>query len=51
MWPSGMHFEQFLLELRTGRPLTENDYTRCLINTIDLLMMSTCLLESCRGLK
>jgi len=56
-WPSGMQVEQFLLhlhtellDLHTGRPLTESDYTRC-INTIDLLMMSTCLLETCRGLK
>ena len=39
-WPSG-----------TGRPLTESDYARCCINTVDLLMMSTCLLETCRRLK
>ena len=50
-WPSGMQVEQFLLDLHTGRPLTERDYTRCCIDTIDLLMMSTCLLETCRGLK
>jgi len=31
-------------QLHTGRPLTESVYTRCCINTIDLLMMSTCLL-------
>ena len=42
---------QFLLDLRTGRTLTESDYTRCCINTVDLLMISTCLLETCRGLK
>ena len=41
-WPSGMQVEQFLLDLHTGRPLTESDYTRCCINTIDLLMMSMC---------
>jgi len=29
-----MQVEQFLLELYTGRPLTESDYTRCCINTI-----------------
>ena len=46
-----MQVEQFLLDLHTGLPLTESDYTRCCINTIDLLMMSTCLLETCRGLK
>ena len=46
-WPSGLQVEQE----HTGRPLTESDYTRCCINTIDLLMMSTCLLETCRGLK
>jgi len=34
----------------TGWPLTESDYTRCSINTIELLMMSTCLLQTCRGL-
>ena len=50
-WPSGMQVEQLLLDLHIGQPLTENDYTRCCINTIDLLMMSTCLLETCRGLK
>ena len=48
-WPSGMQVEQ--LDLHTGRPLTESDYSRCCINTTDLLMMSTCLLETCRGLK
>ena len=47
-WPSGMQVE---LDLHTGWSLTESHYTRCCINTIDLLMMSTCLLESCRGLK
>jgi len=50
-WLSDMQVEQFLLYLHTGQPLTESDYTRCCINTIDLLMMSTRLLETCRGLK
>ena len=50
-WRSGMQFEQFMLELHTGKSLTESDYTRCCNNTIDLLMMSTCLLETCTGLK
>jgi len=51
--PPGMQVEQFLLDMHTGRPLTESDYrpTRCCINTTDLLMMSMCLLETCRGLK
>ena len=36
-WPtwrtmSSMQVEQFLLDLHTGRPLTESDYTRCCIN-------------------
>ena len=43
--------KELLLDLHTGRPLTESNYTRCCINTIDLLIMSTCLLETCRGLK
>ena len=50
-WPSGMQFDQELLDLHTGRPRTESDSTRCCINSIDLLMMSMCLLETCRGLK
>ena len=50
-WPSAMQIEQFLLDLHTGRPLTERDYTRCCMNTIDLLMMSMCLLETLRGFK
>ena len=48
---SGMQVEQGLLDLHTGRPLTERDYTRCCISTFHLLMMSTCLLETCRGVK
>jgi len=37
----------------TLKPLTcfQTDYTRCSINKIDLLMMSTCFLETCRVLK
>ena len=46
-----MQVEQELLDLYTGWPLTESNYTRCCTNTTDLLMMSTCLLETCRGLK
>ena len=34
-WLSGMQVEkEFLLNLHTGRPLTECDYTRCCISTI-----------------
>ena len=44
-WPSGMQVEKEL-NLHTGRPPTESDYTRCSINTIGLLMMSTTLLET-----
>ena len=40
-----------LCQWPSGLSLTEGDYTRSCINTIDLLMMSTCLLETCRGLK
>jgi len=46
-----MQVEQFLLNLHTGKPFTESDYTKCCINTTDLLTMSTCLLETCRGMK
>jgi hypothetical protein len=49
-WPSGMQVEKELLDLHTGRPLTDSDYTRCCINTIGLLMMSTTLLETRREL-
>ena len=50
-WPSSMQVEHELFDLHTVRPLTGIDYTRCCINTFDLLMMSTCFLETCRGLK
>jgi len=43
--------EHFRLDLHTGRPLTQNDYTRSCINTIVLLRMNTGLLETCRGFK
>ena len=33
-WPSGIQVEQELLDLHTGRPLTESDYTRCCISKI-----------------
>ena len=47
-----MQVEQLLLDLHTGRrDRTESNYNRCCIKTIDLLMMSTRLLETCRGLK
>ena len=35
----------------TGRPLTQSDYTRCCINMVVFLRMSTGLLETCRGSK
>ena len=44
-----MQVEQELLDLHTGWPLTDNDYTRCRINKTDLPMMRTCLLETCKG--
>ena len=50
-WLYGMLVKQFLLDLHTGRPLTESDYTRCCINAVDLLMMSTYFLETYRGNK
>jgi len=50
-WPSVTQVEQELLDLHTERPLTKSDYTRYYINTIDLLMISMCLFETCRGLK
>ena len=38
------------LNLRTGRPPTECDGTRCCIKQFDLLLMSTTVLETCRGI-
>ena len=39
-WLSGM---QVKMELHTGRPLTQSDYTRSCINSTVLLRMSTAL--------
>jgi len=36
--------------VRTGRPPTECDDTRCCIIKFDHLMMSTKVLETCRGI-
>jgi len=46
-----MQVDQELLDMHTGQSLKDSDYTRCCINTIDLLMMSMCSLETCGGLK
>ena len=40
----------FLPNLHTGRSLTENTIPDAVSTQIDLLMMSTGLLETCRGL-
>jgi len=42
--------KQFLLNLHTGRSLTENNVPGAVLIQFDLLMMSTVLLETCRGL-
>jgi len=42
-WPSGA-------QVCTGRPPTECDDTRCWITQFNLLMMSTIVLETCRGI-
>jgi len=39
----------FLLNLHTGRSLTENTISDDVLIQFDLLMMSTELLETCRG--
>ena len=36
--------------VRTGRPPTECDDTRCCIIQFDLLKMSATVLETCRGI-
>ena len=41
---------QFLLNLHTGRSLTENTIPNAVLIQFNLLMMSTELLETCRGL-
>jgi len=46
-----MKVDEKLIDLRTGRPLTQSDYTRSCVNTIVLLRMSTEMLEICRGFK
>jgi len=43
--------DEFHLDLNTGWPLTQSDYTRSCINTIVPLRMSTQLLETCTGFK
>jgi hypothetical protein len=43
--------DEFHLELHIGRPLAQSDNTRCFINAIVLLKMSTVLLETCKGFK
>jgi len=40
---------EFLIDLRIGRPLTQSHYTRSCIHKIVLPKMSTELLETCRG--
>jgi len=42
---------RFLIDLFTGWPLTQSNYTRSCINTIVLLKMSTALLKTCRRFK
>ena len=46
-WPSGAQVERGLC---TGRPPTECDDTRCCIIQFYLLMMSTTVFETCRGI-
>ena len=41
---------KFLVNLHTGRSLTENTIPDAVLIQFDLLMMSTALLETCRGL-
>jgi len=41
---------RFLLNLHTGRSLTQNTIPDAVLTQFDLLMMSTELLEACRGL-
>jgi len=46
-----MQVNKELIDLHTGRTLTQSNYTRSCINTIVLLKMSTELLETCTGFK
>jgi hypothetical protein len=48
---AGSDGTEFNLDLHTGLPLAQSDYTRCCINTVLLLRMSTELLETCRRFK
>ena len=45
-WPSGAQ-----VDLCTGRPPADSNDTRCCIIQFDLLMISTTVLETCRGIK
>jgi len=47
--PSGVQVEKFLLNLHTGRSLTDNTIPDAVLIKFDLLMRSTDLLETCRG--
>jgi hypothetical protein len=42
---------EFRLDPHSGRPLTQNNYTRSCINTIVLVRISTGLFETYRGFK
>jgi len=44
------HLVSILLNLHTGRSLTENIIPDAVLIQFDLVMMSTELLETCRGL-
>jgi len=46
-----MQVKMELVDLHTGRPLTQSNYTRCCINSIVLLKMNTELLETNIGFK
>ena len=49
--PSGVQVEKELLKLHTGRSLTESTVPPdAELKQFDLLMMSTALLQTCRGL-
>jgi len=51
-WPSGVAGQDgFLINLHTGRQLTQGDYTRSCIHTIVLLRMIILFLETCGGFK
>ena len=53
-WTSGAQVEielQFPLNLRTGRPLTEMDDTRCCNNTIQSPDDGHIMFKTCKGLE